>query len=47
VASARGLALTVEVRPLARLSAAERDLVEAAGSRLSRFLGRPVSLSWL
>src|SRR6202022_2076159 len=39
--------LRVGVRPLARLSSAERDLVKAAGSRLSRFLGQPVSLSWL
>jgi hypothetical protein len=38
--------ITVEVRPLARLSAAERELVEVAGSRYGRFLGRPVSLVW-
>ncbi len=40
-------ALGIEVRPLAKLSAAERGLVEAAGGRLSRFLGRPVRLVWL
>ncbi len=40
-------ALRIEVRPLAKLSAAERGMVEAAGGRLSRFLGRPVALAWM
>lgn len=39
-------ALRIEVRPLATLSAQERTLVEAAGGRLSRFLGRPVAIVW-
>jgi Winged helix DNA-binding domain len=40
-------ALRIEVRQLAGLSAGERALVEAAGGRLSRFLGRPVAVVWL
>jgi len=40
-------ALRIEVRPLAGLDASERTLVEAAGARMSRFLGRPVTLEWL
>jgi len=39
--------LRIEIRQLARLTAAERSLVERAGARLSAFLGRPVDLAWL
>ena len=39
--------LRVEVRPLAALTGAEHTLVEAAGARLSRFLGRRVEVVWL
>jgi len=39
--------LRVEIRPLARLTAVERTAVEEAGSRLSRFLERPVEIAWI
>jgi hypothetical protein len=39
--------LRVEVRPLARLTAAERAAVSQAVERLSQFLGRPVQVSWI
>ena len=39
--------LRIEVRPLAELTASERRLVEDAGSRLGRFLRRPVDVVWL
>jgi hypothetical protein len=36
----------VEIRSLDGLEPAERAAVEATGSRLGRFLGRPVELTW-
>ncbi|HYM96071.1 MAG TPA: crosslink repair DNA glycosylase YcaQ family protein, partial [Candidatus Sulfotelmatobacter sp.] len=45
--TAAGKDLRVEVRPLGRVSPVEASLVEGAGERLSRYLGRPVDLRWL
>ena len=39
--------LRVEVRPLARLTTAERAAVDEAGDRLRRFLERPVEVVWI
>jgi hypothetical protein len=39
-------ALMVEVRPLAELTAAEKQLVAQAAARYARFLGRRVQLAW-
>ena len=39
--------LRVEVRPLARLSAAEKAAVDQAGERMSKFLERPVEIAWV
>ncbi len=39
--------IRVEVRPLARLSPADRAAVEEAGHRLGRFLGRSVQIAWI
>jgi hypothetical protein len=38
--------LRVEVKPLARLTAAEHAAVDQAGERLSKFLERPVEVMW-
>jgi hypothetical protein len=42
-----GEILGIEIRPLAELTPSERKAVEAAVSRLGRFLGRRVQLAWL
>jgi len=39
-------ALRVEVRPLARLTGAERTAIDQAGERLGKFLERPVEVVW-
>jgi Winged helix DNA-binding domain len=39
--------LRVEVRPLAKLAAAERTAVDEAGGRMSRFLESPVEIAWV
>lgn len=39
--------LRVEVRPLARLTAAERMAIDQAGESLSKFLERPVEIVWI
>jgi hypothetical protein len=39
-----GLAVTIQ--PFGRLEAAERDLIDAAGTQLGRFLSLPVKLTW-
>jgi hypothetical protein len=39
--------LRAEVRPLARLSAAEKAAVDQAGERMSKFLERPVEIAWI
>lgn len=40
-----GLAQSIEVFPFKKLSRMERDWLDTAGARYSRFLGRPVSVS--
>jgi hypothetical protein len=39
--------LRVEIRPLARLSPADRAAVDQAGERLSKFLERPIETRWM
>jgi len=39
--------LRVEIKPLARLSAAEHAAVDQAGERLGKFLERPVEVVWM
>ena len=41
-----GGGLTVEIKLLAQMGAAEKALLEQAGRRLGRFIGRPVRLAW-